>query len=273
MANQEQVDQYRDQGYFIVDDAVEEGMLEELAVAADRVVAKVRSGEVVDDESGIGTGGEGTEPQFVTGLIAPQFGEPVFGQYLGSAGIARYLRPFLGDELRLGWVHLCAVAGDYRGGWHRDMGGAERDASHEEELALLAQYRKHMVKWHLALVDDPSLWIVPGSQRRCRTEHERQVLTQDPMGTIPAGRQINLRRGQTIFWNGNTIHRGWKPDGVGARSSLMGGMIDHRAAYQDSEKGDQAWLMAANIRPSLPPRTQRYYDNWRALAEPRMTAG
>ena len=45
MASQQQIDQYRNQGYFIADDAVESDMLEELTTAAREVVAKVRSGK------------------------------------------------------------------------------------------------------------------------------------------------------------------------------------------------------------------------------------
>ncbi len=82
-----------------------------------------------------------------------------------------------------------------------------------------------------------------------------------------------LKRGQTIFWNGNSIHRGWKPEGVGERSTLMGALIDHRSEYEASEKGDSRWLLADNIRDLLPERTRDYYDNWRSLAAPRLAGG
>jgi len=270
MASQEQIDQYHDQGYFIADDAVEPDMLEELTAAAQRAAAKVRSGEVVDDENGIRIGGKGAEPDFVSGLMAPEFGEPVFAQYLGSDPVDRYLRPFLGEERRLGWVNLCAVGDQYQGDWHRDTGGQAKDGSYEVEMEILARHRKHFMKWHLALVDDPCLWIVPGSHRRYRTEREREVLINARQGDIPGALEIVLKRGQTIFWNSNGIHRGWKPEGMGDRSTLMGGLINHHSEYEASEKGDHRWLLADNIRPSLPQRTRRYYDNWRSLAEPRM---
>jgi hypothetical protein len=270
MASQEQIDQYHDQGYFIVDDALEPELLDELAVAARRAAAKVRSGEVIDDEEGIRTGGEGNDPEFVEGLLAPEFGEPAFAEYLGGEPLARYLRPFLGEEQRLGWVTLCCVRSDYQGAWHRDLGGTDRGASYEVEMELLARYRKNFMKWHLALVDDPCLWIVPGSQRRYRTERECQVLTSDSQGEIPGAQQIVLKQGQTMFWNGNSIHRGWKPEEVGERSTLMGALINHRAEYEASEKGDKRWMLADNIRDRLPERAKRYYDNWRSLAEPRM---
>ena len=134
MDGKEFVEQYRDRGYFIVDDAVEPDLLDLLEAAARRVVDKIRSGAVVDDEAGMRTGGEGGEPQFVSGLIAPEFGEPVFAEYLGSEQLVRYVWPMLGDELRLGWVHLCAIAGDYHIGWHRDVGPDNRDNSYEKEM-------------------------------------------------------------------------------------------------------------------------------------------
>ena len=273
MTGRERADQYREQGYFIADDAVEPKMLQELAAAALRVVDRIRAGEVVDDENGVGTNGPGAEPAFVSGLMAPEFGEPVFAEYLGSEEVARCVRPLLGDELRLGWVHLCAIAGDYQGGWHRDVGGQDRDAGCEEEMALLARHRKHFVKWHTALVDDPCLWIVPGSHRRYRTEQEKECLVNGGQGELPEGRQIVLEKGQTIFWNSNTIHRGRKPEGMKDRSTLMGALIDPRSDYDEGEKGDQRWLLADNVRPALPERTRRYYDNWRSLAEPRLAAG
>ena len=272
MASAEQVAQYRERGFFVVDDAVEPALLDELAAAAQRAVAKVRSGEVVDDPEGVGTGGPGAEPQFVTGLIAAEFGEPAFGHYLDSEALAGYLRPFIGDELRLGWVHLCAIRGEYRCGWHRDTGGTGGDGSYESETAILARHRANFMKWHTALADDPCLWIVPGSQKRYRTEREHECMRGDSQGDIPGAERIDLEKGQTVFWNGNSVHRGLKPDDMGDRATLMGALIDHRTAYDPGEKGDQRWLLADTVRDALPHRARRYYDNWRALAAPRMGA-
>ena len=103
MPGQRQIEQYHEEGYFIADDAVEPPMLEELAAAARRVVDRIRSGEVVDDEDGVGTGGPGAEPAFVTGLMAPEFGEPVFAEYLGSEEVAPASDP--------SWATSCAWDG------------------------------------------------------------------------------------------------------------------------------------------------------------------
>ena len=108
-------------------------MLEELTTAAHEVVAKVRSRKVIDDAAGVRTDGPDAadaDPHFICGLMAPEFGAPVFADYLGSASIARYVRPFIGEELRLGWVHLCAVRDDY-------------------ESRLAPRYRRQRTRWQL----------------------------------------------------------------------------------------------------------------------------
>ena len=144
------------------------------------------------------------QPTFIMGLIAPEFGEPILADYLSCEPVLRHVRPFLGDELRLGWVALCAIKDrGYECRWHRDFGKQERDGSYEVEMQILKHYRKNLLKWHLALVDDPCLWIVPGSQQRYRTEQERQsLLSMQTHRDIPGMLRIKLKRGQTVSGTG-----------------------------------------------------------------------
>ena len=268
MASKEQIQQYNDQGYFIADDAVAPEMLPTLTDATRRVADKVHSGAVVDNTDQIGTAGEGKKTVVVMGVMAPEFSEPIFAEYLASEPVERYVRPFLGEELRLGWVTVFAIKGDgYQCGWHRDIGAEERDGSYDVEMEILSRYRKNLLKWHTALVDDPCLWIVPGSQRRYRTDHEREVLISDKgVGDIPGAKQIQLKRGQTIFWNGNTIHRGVMPEGMEERLTLCGCLVKHQA--DDSlETLDERfrWRLADNVRDALPEKIQIYYDRWKRL--------
>ena len=268
MASKEQIQQYNDQGYFIADNAVAPEMLPTLTDATRRVADKVRSGEVVDNTDQIGTAGEGKNPIVIMGVMAPEFNESIFAEYLASEPVERYVRPFLGEELRLGWVTVFAIKGDgYQCGWHRDIGAEERDGSYDVEMEILSRYRKNLLKWHTALVDDPCLWIVPGSQRRYRTDHEREVLISDKgVGDVPEAKQIQLKRGQTIFWNGNTIHRGVMPEGMEERLTLCGCLVKHQA--DDSlETLDERfrWRLADNVRDALPEKIQIYYDRWKWL--------
>ena len=268
MASKEQIEQYKDQGYFIADDAVVPEMLPTLIEATRRVADKVRSGEVVDNTDQIGTGGEGKHPIVIMGVMAPEFGEPIFAEYLASEPVGRYVQPFLGEELRLGWVTVFAIQGsDYQCGWHRDFGAEERDSSYEVEMAILSRYRKNLLKWHTALVDDPCLWIVPGSQRRYRTDHEREVLISNKgVGDIPGAKQIKLKRGQTIFWNGNTIHRGAMPAGMEERLTLCGCLVKHQENDPPETLDERfRWQLADNVRDTLPEQIQLYYDRWKRL--------
>ena len=162
--------QYHAGGYFVVDDAVDLALLDPLEQAALRVVAKARAGKV--DLAGLGP-----DATAIYGIIAPEFDEPVFGQYLCCDEVLHYVEAFFGPELRMGHAFLWAAEGNYDTGWHRDHGAA-RDVGETEEMAIL-NAAKTGLKWQLALVDDPCLWVVPASHLRYRTE-------QDSVGS-PAG--------------------------------------------------------------------------------------
>ena len=112
----------------------------------------------------------------------------------------KYVRPFFGDQLRLGWVACWATDREYSVGWHRDVGNEERDGSYDVEMEILRRYRKYQIKWHLPMIDDSCLWYVPGSQRRYRTDAEREVLINNPDGgEIDGALQVTVKRGQTAI--------------------------------------------------------------------------
>ena len=269
MATPLQVEQYREQGYFIADDAVAPDMLAALETGARRAVEKVRSGAVVATAEQISTGGPGVEPRHILGLIAPEFGEPIFAEYLMSEPVETYVRALVGSPLRLGWVGMIVLHGptEYDTGWHRDFGKEERDGSQEVELEILGRYRKNLVKWHLALADDACLWLVPGSQRRYRTEQEREVLINNRKGDVPNAQQIVLQKGQTIFWNGNTIHRGLLSAGATERLTLTGALVKHEEDLREDLDERFRWQLADNVRAGLPARMQSYYDRWRRVQD------
>jgi ectoine hydroxylase-related dioxygenase (phytanoyl-CoA dioxygenase family) len=159
---------------------------------------------------------------------------------------------------------LAIDGGSYECGWHRDIGGEERDGTYEVEMEILGRHRKNLVKWHMALVEDACLWIVPGSQRSYRTDEEREALINNPLNEISTGRQIVLKKGQTVFWTGNTIHRGKMPEGVDQRLTLTGALVKYEEDGPPDKLDERfRWCLADNVRASLPARGQTYYDNWR----------
>lgn len=87
--------------------------------------------------------------------------------------------------------------------WHRD--DIPASATIDEELERLSKPGFH-AQWNLALHDDSSLVLVPGSHRRARTETERNA---DPYEPEIAGQiTVNLKAGQVAFYNNNILHRG-----------------------------------------------------------------
>ncbi|MBT5589238.1 MAG: hypothetical protein HOJ45_14665 [Gemmatimonadetes bacterium] len=268
MVPEELITQYHKEGYFIVDDAIAPEMVERMIPAARSANAKVRSGAVVSSPDRIGTDGPGDTKYDILGVIAPEFGEPIFAEYLCCPPLLHYVHALLGTDLRLGWMALFAVPGQdkYDTGWHRDFGKEERNGSEEVEMEILGRLRKNLVKWHMALVDDACLWLVPGSHLRYRTEQEHEALTNDHFADLPEARQIVLKKGQTVFWNGNTIHRGCLPAAAPERLAVMGALVRHLPDDPPEPLEDRfRWRMADSVRAALPPETQLYYDRWRQL--------
>jgi len=125
-----------------------------------------------------------------------------------------------------------------------------------------------MLKWQTALLDDPCLWVVPGSHARYRTERERKVLLERK-GDLPGQVQISLKRGQTVFWSHKLIHRGRMPESMDRRLSVAGCL----KVYDPNAENDYAserwnWRTAENLRDYLPVKLQLFYDRWRSLRPP-----
>jgi ectoine hydroxylase-related dioxygenase (phytanoyl-CoA dioxygenase family) len=87
--------------------------------------------------------------------------------------------------------------------WHRD--DVPASATTDEEIARLNKPSYH-AQWNLALYDDTSLVLVPGSHRRARTDTERNA---DPYEAhLPAQITVKLKAGEVAFYNNNILHRG-----------------------------------------------------------------
>ena len=249
--------EYFEQGYTIVDNVVEADMLDRLESGARNIWEQIRSGRV-------DVAGGGPDSGSIFGLIAPEYGEPVFGEVLVCDGVTRCAEAFLGPALRMGHVHLWASTGDYDTGWHRDV-GKDRDVSYEKEMSLITRPMQGL-RYQIALVDDPCLWLVAGSHNRYRTEEERQALVVDTRMDITDQLNIPLKRGQTLLWSGHTLHRGCKPPELKERLSMTIGLFRNDPAEPTPEMDERfRWKLVDNIRETLPPRAKLYYDRWRAV--------
>lgn len=265
MPTPQQADAFHTEGYFIAEDAVDPNMFDDLAAAARRAKAKVRAGQV--DVYTHWSTPEKTEPWAIRGLLAPEFDEPVFAEYLMSKPILDYVHYFIGTELRLGaiLIFINPHHADYDIGWHRDWGGIDdRDLDYDGEMAVLHKPRQGW-RWHLATVDDECLQIMPGSHRRYRTAHERTCLLQTRQSDIPGQRTIKLKAGQTAFWSGDTIHRGvYKKNAE--RLTISAAWSVHEEGGEPQAVDERLrWRLREDVRANLPEDMHPYYDRWHAL--------
>lgn len=129
--------------------------------------------------------------------------------------------------------------------WHRD--DVSPFATPEEELAELSQPAWH-AQWNLALYDDTSLIVVPGSHKRARTEVERAA---DPyMEDLPDQLSVRLRAGDVVFYNNKILHRGVYDSTV--QRMTLHGSIGHVAAGRARARivlqhGVGAWVDRCNF--------------------------
>lgn len=92
---------------------------------------------------------------------------------------------------------------DFELRWHRD--DLPDTASADEEMERLKKPAWH-AQWNLALHDDTSLVVVPGSHQRARTDAERNA---DPFEKhMPGQRTVDMKAGDVVFYNNNILHRG-----------------------------------------------------------------
>lgn len=92
---------------------------------------------------------------------------------------------------------------DFELRWHRD--DIPSTATAEEELERLKEPAWH-AQWNLALYDDESLIVVPGSHTRARTDVERDA---DPFAKdLPGEIRVKQKAGDVVFYNNNILHRG-----------------------------------------------------------------
>lgn len=131
---------------------------------------------------------------------------------------------------------------DFQLRWHRD--DIPESVSEEEELKLLQskspQGRQSHAQYNLALCEDTSLIVIPGSHRRVRTEVERNADPYEPV--LPEQLVVRLQPGDAVFYDSNILHRGVykaKPEtGEETRLTLHGsvGVKENSAEVDGGDK-------------------------------------
>ncbi|KIW75904.1 hypothetical protein Z517_10649 [Fonsecaea pedrosoi CBS 271.37] len=92
--------------------------------------------------------------------------------------------------------------------WHRD--DIRPDVDPEEEERQLKEKspdgQQLHAQYNIALFEDASLIVVPGSHRRIRTKTEREAAPYEP--NLPGQLLVELQPGDGVFYDSNILHRG-----------------------------------------------------------------
>jgi ectoine hydroxylase-related dioxygenase (phytanoyl-CoA dioxygenase family) len=150
---------------------------------------------------------------------------------------------------------------DFELRWHRD--DIAPTATAEEELEKLRSTAWH-AQWNLALYNDSSLVVVPGTHKRARTETERNA---DPFeSNMPGQMVVGMKAGDIIFYNNNIFHRGVYNSKVermtlhGSVGHVKGGNARARNVLQH---GVGEWVDKVDFS-GLPPNVVKRAENMRA---------
>lgn len=111
--------------------------------------------------------------------------------------------------------------------------------------------------------------MVPASHKRYRTDYERECLLKTRHADIPGQKVIYLKRGQTVFWNGYTLHRGVMKKNI-ERLTIASAWSKHNDDDEPKEVDQRLkWMLKDSVRDFLPETMHVYYDRWRSLQKLR----
>ncbi|RDC65844.1 phytanoyl-CoA dioxygenase family protein [Adhaeribacter pallidiroseus] len=164
----------------------------------------------------------------------------------------------------------------YSLGWHRDIIQIPQD---EIEDWLFSPERFHnSVQINLPLVDENSLWVVPGSHNRPNTAAENAAFAGSkhyaPIGAeMPGGVPVTLKAGQAVLYNNNLIHRGYTEVMKNPRRTLHMGYhsAQHPPTWHFYLLNDD--LLTENYLHTLSPTMRQMMEEYLACRQeyPRMS--
>jgi hypothetical protein len=188
----------------------------------------------------------------------------LFAEIYFSDAVLDVVKQLLGgvsdDELVMELFNLLVSPSggkDFELCWHRD--DVKPDVEPEEEARQLEEKspagRQFHAQYNIALTDDTSLVVVPGSHRRPRTKTER--VAEPYESKLPGQVLVELQAGDTVFYDSNILHRGiYKgidPKSELGRLTLHGsvGLAGHsqERSRQVLQHGVGEWIGRAQFGP------------------------
>ena len=206
-------------GYVIVDVLTEQEIAEFREIMDALISPKIKAADTKKKEASFQHLGDeiadfGKEArQYYFHLLTKPGTEPIHHAFHHPV-ILKTVEELLGPNLIVNNASILAAneGTEYSLGWHRDIIQIPQP---EIEDWLFSPERFHnSVQINLPLVDENSLWVVPGSHFRPNTEEENKAFQGSkhyaPLGVeMPGGIPVPLKAGQAVLYNNNLIHRGF----------------------------------------------------------------
>jgi hypothetical protein len=313
-ATPERLEYLRKHGFLIIDDFVGSPWIPQLRAAGRRVTKACSPDhvyDILDTSKGYVHRAKADEAWAIRGLIHPAFGEPVFNEFHGSDEMLAFVDSWCGgvnkNRLSLsGMLLWCNPRkDDHAIGWHRDVtwwgtgeayfsqreirGEGAEAYSEKTERKIWKQIQqrnersvteRNGVSMFLALADDESHELIPGSHDRWRTPYEHDVLlptsakeegvphtpSWDGTSPLPGQLAVRLKTGQALIRLGANIHKGRTVPSRERNTLSIGWSKWNGERFAGTPKvcdARSAWQLDPAVRDAMPHKwMQKAWDRW-----------
>ncbi|MBM3214257.1 phytanoyl-CoA dioxygenase family protein [Candidatus Poribacteria bacterium] len=250
---------FRERGFVVVRRALSPDRIATYRCAADRAVAMARAGLYARVRW---TDAGRTDFAGVNDVLYPDARSAGFIDSLSDPSIMGPVADLVDGSVRYRICTLLvnSIRYSYAIGWHRDLPpppGVD-EIEHLERTSGIVQLNG-------ALVDDTSLWIVPGSHRREATDSERVAMSSRDHSLLPGEMQVVLNAGDVAFYNPCLIHRAANRPGRLRRTLHY---AFESSAMDSVAPAVQPWIDAAFV-DSLPEPARPMFHRWFELMRSR----
>lgn len=204
MLSQDQIGFYREEGYLVIEDALEPALLEKLQAVTHEFIERSRSLTESDDVFDLGEGHSRTTPR-LNRIKQPVAQHPVFWEAIRSPRMVEILEPLLGANIRLqnSKLNTKAPGGGAAVEWHQDW--AFYPHTNDDVLAV------GMLLEDTAEENGP-LMVVPGTHRGPVLDHHHDgvfcgaIDPRDPLFEKDKAVSLTGRAGTITVHHARTLH-------------------------------------------------------------------
>lgn len=203
--------QFFEEGYLVIREAVPPERLAELRLSAELMVdrSKALSAAARDGRPPGGDWYEKVQPRVeIDDAVEPETAGLV--DFLLGPTVRGVSQELMGapETAITGMQITCSGLIDYgHTDWHRDSSAREQAPLRGLQDDLMANGPGYL-QWNIALYDDDVFWLVPGSHRQPTDEEQRRQLLTDPTSRLRDGIPMELKAGDGLLYPNVVMHWG-----------------------------------------------------------------